>query len=85
MGQEEDDMNTELKGCPFCGKVPEIKTIAGSYGYYSAKLGISCCNGISIGEDTEEYDWDKRVHINTTKKALTNIIARWNNRYSIGD
>ncbi len=69
-----------LKPCPFCGKTPVIQNIAGSYGYYSPKVGISCCNGISINAETERYDWDKRKHTNITEQSTAHIIDRWNRR-----
>lgn len=78
-------MNTKpLKPCPFCGKIPEITLSPGSYGYYAASLSINCCHGLSIGAAVEEYDWDKREHVDTTEKARSYIIEKWNTRVTSG-
>ncbi len=71
---------SDLKPCPFCGEIPKVERIAGSYGYYPPRVGISCCNGISIGAATEEYDWEKRKHFDTTESAIVDITTRWNAR-----
>ena len=69
-----------IKPCPFCGTIPTLKFIPGSYGYYPEAANISCCNGISIGKATEEYDWDKRKHVDTRKSAIAFVIDKWNRR-----
>ena len=69
-----------LKPCPFCGKVPEIEHISGSYGYYSDKYTIRCCNGIEIHSDGEDYNWEKRQHYRRDDAAKQEITQKWNTR-----
>ena len=68
-----------LACCPFCKSPAEFKTISGSYGYYSEKIGCGCktCD-IYFYEKTEKYDDIKRKHIYCGKEALEIIIKKWN-------
>lgn len=66
----EDDTDTELKPCPFCGSKPERADCIGC-GYVMIRCP-SCDAGISIVlKDKEQY---------TIEEAEARLIDRWNNR-----
>lgn len=69
----------DLKPCPFCGVVPDLTITPGSYGYTHDKIGISCCNGISIGANMQKWEIG-RGHYDVSQEAKKTVIDRWNKR-----
>ena len=68
-----------LKPCPFCGTIPKITKVSGSYGYYPPAVKIKCCM-VSVSAYTEE--WELGVgHYSVLDKALETIITKWNTRH----
>lgn len=67
-----------LKPCPFCGSVPTIGRIEGSYGYYPPRVAISCCI-VSTSAATESWE-EGKGHYSCLDEALEKIITKWNTR-----
>lgn len=68
-----------LLSCPFCGAVPKMQEISGSYGYYPPSVGIKCCI-VSFSFPTEEWA-QGRGHYSVRKEAIEKLEAKWNTRH----
>ncbi len=61
-------MANELKPCPFCGKVPELRWRGSAYIGFYARIKCESCNMVM-----EHYNWK-------CDKAKSEIADKWNRR-----